>query len=301
MNSKRILVTGATGFIGSALFRRLKADGHAADGISLHGGIVDGEEISSVDINSEEALLRYFSDRSYKAIFHTAACIPHMSGTQVFEDCFYPNISSVKNIAKLTARDRNCHLIYASSAAVYGRNKELPLNESSLPMPENYYALSKYIGELVCQLYDSQLPVTVFRISSPYGPGYNRMSVINLFCKHALMSRDLQLLGSGKRSQDFVFIDDIVDAFLLSFKNRCPGVFNLCSGESISMQGLAELIISLVPDSRSKLIFSEKIDPQENFRARYSTDNVSRVLGFSPKMIVNEGLKETLSWWITQL
>jgi len=297
----RILVTGATGFIGSAIFRRLKADGYVVDGLSLHGGEIDGETIGNVDLTSEESLVSYTEGKSYKAIFHIAASIPKSFNLSVSEDCFYPNILSVKNILKLAMRQKNCHLLYASSTSVYKKNQELPLNESSACTPDNYYALSKYIGELMCQLYTGNFPITIFRISSPYGPGYKRQTVINIFCRNAIRSEDLKLFGSGKRSQDFIYIDDIVDAFVLAFEGCRAGVFNICSGVDISMYDLAELVISLVPFSKSKIVFLEQPDPQEDFRGVYSLDNASKVLGFLPKITLKEGLKKTISWWRTQI
>lgn len=297
----RILVTGATGFIGSAIFRRLKAKGYAVDGLSLHGGEVDGETIGNVNLTSEESLISYTKGKSYKAIFHIAASIPKSFDLSVSEDCFYPNIFSVKNILKLALRLKGCHVLYASSASIYGDNQEVPLSEISTPMPNNYYALSKYVGELLCQLYSGRLPVTVLRISSPYGPGYKRQTVINIFCKEALRSIDINLFGSGKRSQDFIYIDDIVDAFVLSFKNCCTGVFNLCAEISISMHDLAKMVVSLAPASKSKIVFSEQPDPQESFRGVYSLDKASKVLGFSPIITIEEGLKRTLSWWQSQI
>lgn len=301
MDNDRILVTGATGFIGSAIFRRLKADGYAVDGISLHGGEVDGEVISPVDITSEEALASYVKGKPYKAIFHIAACIPASFNSPESENCFYPNIYSVKNILKLMSKKKDCHVLYASSASVYGSNQEIPLSEMSVPMPDNYYSLSKYIGELLCQLYNRSISITVLRISSPYGPGYKRQTVINIFCREAIRSHDLRLFGSGERSQDFVYIDDIVDAFVLSFKTRCTGIFNISSGVSISMHELAKLVVSLVPLSKSKIVFSEQPDPKEDFRGIYSLDNASKVLGFLPRINIEEGLKRTLSWLQTKI
>lgn len=298
MGSKNVLVTGATGFIGSAIFRYLKASGgYAVDGLSLHGGEIDGEIINKLDITSNEALKSYTKGKSYKAIFHIAACIPKSFGSPESEGCFYPNILSTENILKLAASQKDCYVLYASSISVYGSNQEVPLTETSLPMPNDYYALSKYAGELLCQLYSGGIPVTVLRISSPYGPGYKRQTVINVFCREVLRSGNITLFGDGKRSQDFIYIDDIVDAFALSFKNRCTGVFNLCAGTSVNMHDLAKLVVSLVPASKSKIIFSGQSDPQENFRAAYSVEKIKEVMGFVPMTSIAEGLQRTLFWW----
>ncbi len=297
INEERVLVTGATGFIGSATFKHLRAVGYAVDGLSLHGGEVDGETISSVDITSEKALASYTKGKSYKAIFHIAACIPQSFDLPESEGCFYPNIFSVKNILKLASSQKDCHVLYASSVSVYGMNQEVPLSEVSAPMPNNYYTLSKYVGELLCQLYSGRLPVTVLRISSPYGPGYKRQTVINIFCREAIRSGNINLFGSGRRRQDFVYIDDIVDAFVLSFKNCCTGVFNICSGNSVSMHDLANLVLSLVPASKSKIVFSGQSDPNESFHGVYSIEKSVKLMGFIPKTSLAEGLKRHLSWF----
>lgn len=290
------MVTGATGFIGSALFRCLRNEGYPVSGISLNGGVLDGEVIDSVDLRSEASLIKYSEGRSFKAILHLAARIPGSYNAAELERCLFDNMASVQNIVKVASKQQDCHLLYASSVSVYGNNHEIPLSEASLPMPSNYYALSKYMGELLFQLDSNRMPVTVYRISSPYGPGYIRRSVITIFCSQVLRSCDINLFGSGDRSQDFIYIDDIIDAFLLAIKKRRTGVFNLCSGTSTSMHDLAGLVLSLVPASRSRIVFAGRPDPQEHFRGVYSAEKLLRVMGFSAETPIAGGLQKYLRW-----
>jgi UDP-glucose 4-epimerase len=301
MGDDNILVTGATGFIGSALFKRLRVDGYRVDGLSLHGGAVDGEGIAPVDTASEKALNDYAQGRTYKAIFHIAACIPATYTSQESESCFYPNVQSVRNVLNLASKMQGCQVIYASGTAVYGKNRAFPLDESSSCFPDNYYTLSKYVGELLCHLYEDRFPVSILRISSPYGPGYKRQTVVNIFCRQAVVSGDLKIYGSGARSQDFVYIDDIIDACMLALERRSAGVYNICSAKATSMRDLAEVVLSLTRSSASKIMDSGLPDPQEDFRASYSNDNAASVLGFVPRVSVQEGLVKTLAWWESQL
>lgn len=294
MNTDRALVTGATGFIGAALFRRLKSSGCNVEGISLHGGSVDGENVAAVDLTSADELSKFAYGKSYKAIFHIAATIPGTDGQEDPSLCFLPNIQSVKNILDLSLAQKECHLFYASSVAVYGKNRQIPITEAAAPLPDNYYALSKYTGELLCGLEAPKLPLTIFRISSPYGPGYKRHTVIRIFCDEAIKSLPLSLMGSGGRCQDFIYIDDITDAFVHAWKYHCTGVFNLCSGVAITMRELAEKVISSVPGSNSHIVLSGAGDPNEGLPAGYSIDKLRQCAGFSPQTSLETGLRRYL-------
>ncbi len=300
MNSGRILVTGATGFIGSALMTRLRSEHCPVDGLSLRGGEVAGERISKTDITSEEDLFAFAAGKSYRAIFHIAASIPPSFGLEDSEPSFAANIAATNNILKLALQQKNCHVFYASSVAVYGRNHDVPLSETSPPLPDNYYALSKYTGELLCEMYSEKMPVTMLRISSPYGPGYTRRTVINIFCREALSSGTITLYGSGKRCQDFIYIDDIVQAFMLSYTKACTGLYNLCAGSSISMRDLAELVVAQVPESGTRIVFSEQPDPKEHAPGLYSAEKSHRFMEFTPATPLSVGLKKTLDWWKSQ-
>lgn len=297
MISGRILVTGATGFIGSALIKSLRSEQCPVDGLSLRGGEVAGDRISKTDITSEEDLFAFTAGKSYHAIFHIAALIPPSFGLSESEPSFAANVAATNNILKLASQQKNCHVFYASSVAVYGRNHDVPLSETSPSLPDNYYALSKYTGELLCQMYSERIPVTMFRISSPYGPGYTRWTVINIFCREALSSGTITLYGNGKRCQDFIYIDDIVQAFMLAYKKACAGIFNLCSGYSVSMRELAELIVSQVPGTESKIVNSGQPDPKEDVPGIYSAEKSYKVMDFMPSTPLPVGLQKTLDWW----
>lgn len=293
----KVLVTGATGFIGRHAVKRLVADGWTVYGVSLEDAIIAGVRIDPLDLTDVSQFAVWSHDKTFDAILHLAAAIPPQISGPIAENSFNVNIAAMMNVLRL-ACERRCHVIYSSTSTVYGvaPRIDIPLFEESPPKPDNYYCTSKYVGELLCaQLAQADaLSYTTLRLSAPYGPGNTRPTVINIFLKHALASEDLRLFGSGSRTQDFTYIDDVIEGLCLALTTRINGTFNIASGKPVSMRELAALAIETVRGSHSAIVNAEKADPQENYRAVFAIQRARDVLGWSPKVSLRQGMKYTL-------
>lgn len=291
---RSVILTGATGFLGRHMLFRLRESGCLVHALSLHGGTVGLSKVDAVDVSHGEDLLNWADNKGADAVIHLASAIPSGSADGGNRGMFDANVSGTLNVIDLV-RERRIPLVYASSSSVYGANDELPLTESSKPQPVTLYQSSKYVGDVLCEqarLQDN-LPISALRISAPYGPGSTSRTVIKIFLESALNSDEITLLGSGNRTQDFTFVGDIIDAIDLSMRADSHGIFNIASGQPVSMKQLASTILRALPRSNSSIVFSERPDPQDDYRAEYSVDKAGDLLGWHASTSLEEGLSIT--------
>jgi nucleoside-diphosphate-sugar epimerase len=299
LNQKRyVLVTGATGFLGQHLVRFLlkQPDIHLI-GVSKHGGQMRDVQINRVDLSSSKEVTAWRNGKpTFDTIFHLAAIIPASFDSAEAEQSFFDNLQITQNMLSIAISDR-ASFIYTSGTSIYGTNENVPLTESTLPRPDNTYSLAKYVGELLCDIAHERygISTTVLRITAPYGPFQTTPTVINIFLKAALENHDLTLFGSGNRTQDFTYIDDVVQALWLSYKKQRTGVYNIAGGQPITMRDLAETVLSVVLGTQSKITYSDHLDPQEGYRGIFAIGKARDELGYEPRISLPEGLRACLA------
>jgi UDP-glucose 4-epimerase len=257
---------------------------------------VGAVQVDSLDLSSKPSVEAWREHKpSFSAIFHLAAELPKTFQGNQAKTSFLSNILMVQNVLSLAEKERTI-VVYASSSSVYGDTSTLPLSEDLIVEPDNHYSLGKYVGEFICALEGREqgFPAISLRISAPYGPWQRAHTVINIFLESVLNSRDLILYGSGLRAQDFTYVDDVVQAMWLASKQKKSGVYNIASGQSVTMKTLAEMVLALTPDNASRVQFSGKPDPQENYRGVFSIEKAQRELGYNPRTLLEKGLQNCL-------
>jgi len=192
--------------------------------------------------------------------------------------------------------------VIASSAAVYGENPALPLNENATTDPLSPYAASKQVGEIYTKIYTGLLNINVvaLRYFNVYGPRQNPNSdyaaVVPIFIKKMLNEEDPVIYGDGLQSRDFVYIDDVVRANLLAAESsQAPGqIINICSGIEIN---LLQLVSSLsgIFDREVQPIY-EKERPGDIYRSSGDPTLAGNVLNFKPEVNLETGVMKTVSW-----
>lgn len=291
---KNILVTGATGFIGKNVICFLNKQSNIQTwGISKNGGSIDKTFIHQVDLTNKLSVSEWKKDKPiFDAIFHLAATIPNSYNESQYQSCFLTNITIDNNVLSLVESPETT-FVYISSTSVYGKSEKTPIHEDSRILPDNYYSLGKYMGELMCQMEAQKkgFVATSLRISAPYGPNQKMRTVINIFIDAAISSYDLLYYGSGNRSQTFTYIDDVVQSIWLAYTNRTSGIFNIASNRNINMKELAQLIIDQTPSSTSKAKPAGIIDIQDSYRGIFMIDNAEKKLKFTPKISLEEGIQ----------
>jgi len=295
-----VLVTGATGFIGSHLCKELIQKGHQVFALSRSGRTDNVApllpypefHLQTGDVRDNDMMHNIVKHHRIKAVFHLAARLPRDSDFDNPFLCFDTNARgtlSVLNAAYLNNVDK---LVYASTMSVYAEPPQyLPVDESHPAQPSTIYSSAKLTGEFYCNLYSRAVHTVVLRYSGAYGQGERESNAIPTFINQALNDRPLTIDGDGTQTSDFVHIDDVVQGTILAWESNKAGVYNIGSGEETSVGELAQLFIKLT-NSRSEVVPAKR-DAERPFRFFLDITRAKKDLGYSPRPL-NEGLSTYL-------
>jgi UDP-glucose 4-epimerase len=293
-----VLVTGASGFLGSHVVSQLVAAGVEVVGVSLRGGEVAGVRVEPLDLTERSAALSALATIDCDAVVHLAAVLPVDGSPEAMQEAFDGTVA-IDATLSVFCRRRGCRLVYVSGSSVYGSIADrTPATEERLPQPENLYAVAKCVGDILYleQARETGVPVAVLRLSAPYGPGARRPTVVETFLRAALVSSDLKLLGSGARTQDFTFVRDAAEATVRALERRASGAFNISTGAPVSMRQLAESVLAAVPASHSRIGLAGTSDPQEGYRALLDVAKARAELDWVARTPLLDGLRQTAAW-----
>jgi len=306
-----ILVTGAAGFIGSALCHRLLEDGLTVVGLdnfadyyprwmkerniaSLRGT----RRFTLMEADLAAVDLRPVLKKS-EAVFHLAAQAGVRSswGAQ-FAVYVRNNIEATQRLLEAAKEARSLgKIIFASSSSVYGLTRDLPMAESSVPRPISPYGVTKLAAEQLCALYHANfgLPTVSLRFFTVYGPGQRPDMAFHKFFKAILAGQSLPVYGNGRQTRDFTYVDDIVDACLAALRRgKAGGVYNIGGGHRETLNRLISLFKRVCGRPvRVAREGNQKGDVPHTFA---DIDLARRELNFGPKMALEEGLRREWEW-----
>ncbi|WP_048151515.1 SDR family oxidoreductase [Palaeococcus ferrophilus] len=304
MRNKLVVVTGGAGFIGSHIAEELRNDNEVIVIDNLYTGreenVPDGVSFVRADVRDYGAIAELIREADY--VFHEAA---QVSVVESIEDPVFTeevNVLGTLNILKALL-DGHGKLVFASSAAVYGDNPNLPLKESERPRPLSPYGVTKWAAEEYLRVFHELygLPVVALRYFNVFGPrqGANQYAgVINIFINHALKGEPLVIFGDGKQTRDFIYVRDVVKANILAAESSGADgrVFNVGTGKSTSVLELATKVLEITGSNGS--ILFDKPRPGD---IRHSLADIGEIkrLGFKPEWSLEEGLKKTVEWYRT--
>lgn len=311
--SKYYLVTGGAGFIGSAIARRLIASGNfvtIVDNLRTgsEGNIPDSDrcEFFELDIrfsNQLEAIPNY----PYDAIFHLAG---QSSGQLSYEDPSYDletNISGTLNLLQFAVKRNIIRFLNASTMGVYGQpeNGDDPVCESSVPKPISFYGLSKLTAEKYCELFAQsyELNLTSFRMFNVYGPGQNllntKQGMVSIFLAKALYGKQILVKGSKDRFRDFIYIDDVVEAWIAALENNVSigKIYNLGTGRQTLVEDLVNEIIKSAKIDQTPPVLYEGSTPADQFGIFPNIERIRSDLLWTPKVALEIGIKEMFDFY----
>ncbi|WP_258084128.1 SDR family oxidoreductase [Thermococcus thermotolerans] len=304
MRNKLVVVTGGAGFIGSHIAWELVKDNEVVIIDNLYTGkeenVPPGAKLVKADIRDYSTIAELISHADY--VFHEAAQVSVVESIR--DPVFTEEVNVIGTINILRALlDGHGKLIFASSAAVYGDNPNLPLKETERPRPLSPYGLTKATAEEYLRVFHELygLPVVSLRYFNVFGPrqGFNQYAgVISIFINRALKNEPLVIFGDGKQTRDFIYVKDVVRANLLVAESRRANgrVFNVATGRGTSILELATKIIEITGANTS--ILFDKPRPGD---IRHSLADIGEIrkLGFEPEFSLEEGLKKTVEWYAT--
>ena len=299
----KILITGAAGFLGSALANHMVRKGHEVRGIDdLSTGnaqtIAPGVRFTHGDIMDRPKLWTLLQD--VDCVFHLAARVA------VQESILYPreyNVANVGGTVSLMEAMRDVgvkRVVFTSSGAVYGAQEKQPLNEEMVPAPDSPYAVSKLSAEYyirtIGQLWE--IETVSLRIFNAYGPGQRLPSshppVIPNFLRQAVHQGTIVIHNSGHQTRDYVFLDDVVQA--IAAAGTAPGIdgktINVGSGTETSVKELTELV-KAISGSKAEVIHNPNAKGGVE-RMRADISRAKKYLKYSPRTSLKEGLRLTL-------
>ncbi|MGB0971450.1 MAG: NAD-dependent epimerase/dehydratase family protein [Mycobacterium sp.] len=307
----RALVSGAAGFVGSHLARRLSSEGYEVIGLDSFTDYYDvnlkranaqavvqaGVDFIEADLNSAD--LNGILD-GIELVFHLAGQpgVRSSWGTE-FSTYTYCNVDATQ---RLLEASRGCstlrRLVYASSSSVYGNAERYPTGEGDRPQPLSPYGVTKLAAEHLCNLYATsfQVPTVSLRYFTVYGPGQRPDMAFCRFAQAAARGDEITIYGSGQQIRDFTYIDDVVEANLLAgTRDVSPGtVLNVAGGSHASVNEVLQIFENLVGSQLSVT----RIDAVAGDVRRTSGDTtaIRSVLGWRPTVSLSEGIARQFGW-----
>lgn len=297
-----VLVTGGCGFIGSKIVERLLEENyHVIVVDNLSTGKIENINTSEVTFYNidiiDERIEEIFKKHSIKYVIHQAAqtSVPY-SINHLSEDTNINIYGSIK-IIDLSKKYNVAKIIFASSAAVYGDNNDLPIKEDATGTPTSPYGLAKLTVEeyllLAKQLYG--LDYSILRYSNVYGPKQTTLGeggVVSIFCD--LLSRGERpiIYGDGNQTRDFVYVKDVADANVKALTSE-PGIYNISSNNPTKIIDLFHEI-SLHYEVKKNPLFKE--ERKGDIRHSLLCNKKSlKYIQWTPKTSLEEGIKLTVS------
>jgi len=304
------LVTGGAGFIGSHIAGALAesgAKGRVIDNLST-GYERNIEAIGSdvdfvrADVGDEQALRKALTD--VEVVFHEAA-IP--SVPRSVEQPTETHKASVDATFKLllAARDHKVRrVVYAASSSAYGNQPDLPKQEDMRPAPLSPYAVAKLVGEYYCQVFTRVygLETVSLRYFNVFGPRQDPTSqysgVISRFMSALMTGEQPVIYGDGEHSRDFTYISNVIDANLRAAESAAAvgEVINIANGHRTTLNELLETMKTVTGQSH----VTARYEPPRAGDVRDSLADLTRarsLLGYEPRVSLDEGLRFTFDWW----
>ena len=315
----KVIVTGAAGFIGSHLVDRLLARGDRVVGVdsfdtfydpaikrrNLEGALAGGGfALAEADIRDLQAMgdaVRRAGGEGADAIVHLAARAgvrPSIAQPALYADV---NVNGTVQVLELARALGVRRFVFGSSSSVYGNAPRVPFSESDpVDAPISPYAATKRAGELICHTYRHLhgLSIACLRFFTVYGPRQRPDLAIHSFARRMAAGEPVPLFGDGSSQRDYTYVDDIVDGIegALAFTEGEPRfeIFNLGESRTTTLRRLVELLSgALGVEPRIEWKPPQPGDVERTFA---DVSRARRVLGYAPRVPVEDGIPRFVAW-----
>lgn len=327
----KYLVTGAAGFIGSAVAEKLVSLGHDVVGIDnlndyydvslkqarLQRIASDNFNFVQIDIADNAALDAIFSAQSIDRVIHLAAQAGVRYSIENPHAYSSTNLVGHLNILEACRNHKIAHLVYASSSSVYGLNEKVPFSTSdSVDHPVSLYAATKKANELMSHSYSHlyDLPTTGLRFFTVYGSWGRPDMAPFIFAKNIFAGKTIDINNNGDMWRDFTHVDDIVEgvvriADVIPHRNNAwkvetgtpasssapYAVYNIGNGSPVNLMDFIEALEGEI-GIKAKKKFRE-MQPGDVYRTYADTSDLFKATGYRPKVTLAEGVAEFIRWY----
>lgn len=304
-----ILITGGAGFIGSHILAQLQGrrdmDVVVFDNLSSGSKehVPAGMELVEGDICDEAAVDALFADHHFDAVIHLAAqtMVP-FSVDHPAEDCRI-NLEGVLHVLEACRIHGTGHILFSSSAAVYGDNLHIPLKETERLVPTSPYGITKMTTEHYLRVYHELygMDATVFRFANVYGERQGEKGeggVVSIFCKLLSQRQGITVFGDGNQTRDFVYAGDIAQAIIRALPLKGYHTMNVSTGQETSINDLIRSFEKAVGYTVPVQYTAPRTG--DILRSVLSNEALKRDLGFVPEMDLEEGIRRTYDWYRSQ-
>jgi UDP-glucuronate 4-epimerase len=331
-NYERVLVTGAAGFIGYHLAKRLLKNGCRVTGIDNLNRYYDlnlkkdrlkqleeavNFQFKRVDLADKDALAAVFQSDSFDVVVNLAAQAGVRYSLENPHAYIDANIVGFTNILENCRHNMVKHLVYASSSSVYGANTRMPFSiHDNIDHPVSLYAASKKANELMAHTYSHlyELACTGLRFFTVYGPWGRPDMALFLFTRAILDDKPIQVFNHGKMQRDFTYIDDIIEGVVRVMghlpqpnpewhgDDPDPGtsyapfkIYNIGNNQPVELTQF----ISEIENALGKKAQKEYLDLQPgDVPATYAdVDDLMKDVGFKPATSIREGIQRFVAWY----
>jgi len=311
----RALVTGGLGFIGSNL--AIALDGLGAE-VTICDPMLPGYganlfniepvksrvRVSESDIRDAAAMKKAVDGQDF--VFHLAGQVDHiLSLTDPFPDIDINVKGTAVLMEALKHHNRKARVVYTGTRGQYGPAVSLPVSETAPTHPKGLYEISNLTAEKIIEVYDEVHGISsvLLRLTNIYGPRaqmkHSRYGVVNWFVRVALDGKPLQVFGDGTIKRDFLYVDDCVEAILLAAASDAARgeILNVGDDKATTFRGLAEQLASLTGATWAFAPFSAERKAQEPGDFVSDISKIRRLLGWSPRTPLADGLARTLDYY----
>ena len=301
----RVLVTGGAGFIGSHVCDAFLARGNEVrviDDLSHGqlGRVPEGVEVCKSSILDVPALSALVAEFRPELICHLAAQVDVRVSVEFPRKDAEANVIGMINVLD-AARAVGARVIFSSTGgAIYGEDAPVPSPEDELPAPSSPYGVGKYCAEQYVGLYNRLFGCAhaILRFANVYGPrqgGLGEAGVVSIFCGNAIQGKSLTIYGDGRQTRDYVYVGDVVQAFLAAADHGKAGIWNIGSGTEVSVLDLAALVTGLT-GQHSETVFAPA-RTGELLRSALAWNRAEQDLGWRPATSLSAGLRAVVDWF----
>lgn len=320
----KFLVTGAAGFIGMNVCKRLLEAGHDVIGLdSLNSYYLpalkqhrlaqllpyENFRFVKLDLADRDGMTKLFAEEQFQRVIHLAAQAGVRYSLEAPFEYVDSNLVGMMTILEGCRQTKVEHLVYASSSSVYGMNAKIPFSESdTVDHPVSLYAATKKANELMAHSYSHlyNIPTTGLRFFTVYGPGGRPDMAPWLFTEAILNDKAIKVFNHGKMMRDFTYIDDIVEGVIriqdvLPQAQQSQGttapyaIYNIGNNQPIQLSEFIEAIESACGKTAEKIYMD--MQPGDVPKTYADTAQLEAAVGYKPATTIQEGMVKFVEWY----